>query len=210
MSKKVLVISPHSDDELYGAGGTLLKHKDNGDHVYGILICGDDEIRVKEYKKGMNEFGVKSTKILNFENAKLDVVSIRDLVNEIESYINEIKPDVLYIPAVSVHQDHTVTNEACIIACRPTAKYIPAEIYEYENPTYELGITKKFNPNFFINITNKINMKKKIFIKCYKSQNNKPFNNPLSIDKIIYWARFRGIQAGVDYAEAFQVVKIFK
>ena len=39
-AKKVLVVSPHPDDETLGCGGTLLKHKQNGDSTHclnGIL-----------------------------------------------------------------------------------------------------------------------------------------------------------------------------
>ncbi len=35
--KKVLFISVHPDDETLGAGGTILKHKNNGDQIFWLL-----------------------------------------------------------------------------------------------------------------------------------------------------------------------------
>ena len=38
MNNKVLIIAVHPDDETLGCGGTLLKHKNNGDEIHW-LIC---------------------------------------------------------------------------------------------------------------------------------------------------------------------------
>ena len=40
MSKRVVVISTHPDDETLGAGGTLLRHIANGDEVH-CIFCTD-------------------------------------------------------------------------------------------------------------------------------------------------------------------------
>lgn len=36
--KKILIISPHADDETLGAGGYLLKHRDLKDEIYWINV----------------------------------------------------------------------------------------------------------------------------------------------------------------------------
>ena len=41
--KKVIVIAPHPDDETLGCGGTLLKHKANGDEIYWLIVTNVDE-----------------------------------------------------------------------------------------------------------------------------------------------------------------------
>ena len=38
MLNKILVIAPHPDDETIGCGGTLLRHIDNKDEIYFLLI----------------------------------------------------------------------------------------------------------------------------------------------------------------------------
>ena len=39
----VLVISPHPDDETLGCGGTLYRHKQDGDNLYWNIITGIEE-----------------------------------------------------------------------------------------------------------------------------------------------------------------------
>ena len=37
---KILVIAPHPDDETLGCGGTLFRHKKEGDELYWGIITG--------------------------------------------------------------------------------------------------------------------------------------------------------------------------
>ena len=37
MKKKYLIIAVHPDDETLGCGGTLLKHKDDGDEIHWLI-----------------------------------------------------------------------------------------------------------------------------------------------------------------------------
>ena len=35
---KILIISPHPDDETLGCGGTILNHKDKGDEINWLIV----------------------------------------------------------------------------------------------------------------------------------------------------------------------------
>ena len=39
---KILIISPHADDETLGAGGSLLKFRDMGNDLYWINVTTTD------------------------------------------------------------------------------------------------------------------------------------------------------------------------
>ena len=41
--KKILVVAAHPDDETLGAGGTILKHKANGDNVSWLIVTNINE-----------------------------------------------------------------------------------------------------------------------------------------------------------------------
>lgn len=41
--KKLLVVSPHADDETLGAGGTLLRYSRNGNKIYWINVTNAKE-----------------------------------------------------------------------------------------------------------------------------------------------------------------------
>ena len=43
MPNKVIVIAVHPDDETLGCGGTLLKHKSNGDEIHWFIITAIKE-----------------------------------------------------------------------------------------------------------------------------------------------------------------------
>jgi len=47
MRNKILVVAPHPDDETLGCGGTLLRHKKNGDEIYWMIVTNID-VKTKE------------------------------------------------------------------------------------------------------------------------------------------------------------------
>ena len=55
---KVLVIAPHPDDEPLGCGGSLLRHRKNGDDLYWVICTSIKEKEgwpTKQVKKRNNE-----------------------------------------------------------------------------------------------------------------------------------------------------------
>ena len=47
---KVIVIAPHPDDETLGCGGTLLRHKLEGDEIHWMIMTKMDENIVGDEK----------------------------------------------------------------------------------------------------------------------------------------------------------------
>ena len=48
--KKIFVVAAHPDDEILGCGGTLLKHKKNGDKIFILFISDGVSARYKKKK----------------------------------------------------------------------------------------------------------------------------------------------------------------
>ena len=129
MDDKVLVVAPHPDDETLGCGGTLLKHKKNGDTIYWMIVTNIDidhgwldevvQKRQKEIDQVSQMYGFENTFKLDFPTTKLDSISYNDLIAKISDVIKEIEPSVVSLPNRSdIHTDHKVTFNAVMSCCK--------------------------------------------------------------------------------------------
>lgn len=216
MKNKILVVAVHPDDETLGCGGTLLKHKANGDQIHW-LICTtlkkDNNyyhIREKEIKKVSKLFDFNSYHQLEFETSKIDQYSMVELIEKISRVINKIKPDTIYLPfRGDVHSDHKKIFEASY-SCTKSFRYsFIKKIYMMETLSEtEFSLNNKkdiFVPNTFVNISKYINKKIRI-MKVYKSEISK-FPFPRSEKNIRALANFRGATCGYKHAESFMLLK---
>lgn len=217
--KKILIISPHPDDETLGLGGTIKKFSKMGCEIKIIIVSGhkpplypENEyiITLNEAKKVFKLLNVSSFEDLGLVATKLNEIPISDLNNKIEKNIKSFRPDVLFIPFPDRHIDHRIVFESSVVASRPKNKYYPKTILAYETLSEThwnvANIEPNFNPDFFINIDKEIDNKIKA-LKLYKSQINSK-NKSRSPDSCKSLARFRGSQNGCKYAEAFKVIRI--
>jgi len=217
---KIVVISAHPDDEVIGCGGTLLKHKANGDELYWIIITNVFENqgfskdlihgRQQEIEKIKNLMGFSTVHKLDYPTMGLDSSSINTMIPKISTLFNEIKPEVLYVMNRSdAHSDHRLTFDA-VMACTKSFRYpFIKKVLMYEcisETEFAPALPEKvFQPNYFVDVT-KCFDKKLEMMKVYKSElSEHPF--PRSLRNIEALATFRGASVGVDYAEAFQLIK---
>ena len=218
--KRVIVISAHPDDEILGVGGTLLKHKKSGDNLAWIIITGISETqgfskeRVKsrefEIQRVSDSIGFSKVFRLNYPTMSLNPQIVNEIIPKISSIFNEFEPEVIYVLNRSdVHSDHRYTFDA-ISACTKSFRYPFIKkvlMYECLSETEFAPILpeKVFQPNYFVDISDFF--KKKIEImQIYSSElGEHPF--PRSNRNIEALAVHRGAIVGVEYAEAFQVIK---
>lgn len=217
MSKRILIIATHPDDETLGCGGTLLKHIEAGDEVFWCIVTTYDQkttdnqvytSREKEIDKVMQAYSFSELIRLPFYTTTLDSTTIPQLISYFSTMIKRIQPDTLYLPyAFDVHSDHRVTFEA-IYSCTKSFRYpfIKRILMMETLSETEFAIpSQAFQPNVFIDISNF--MQKKIEImKIYKSElSDHPF--PRSIKSIEALATLRGSAAQCNYAESFMLLK---
>jgi len=217
---KVLVISVHPDDETLGCGGTILKHKDNGDEIFWLILTKvdksvgftDDFImkRKKEIKTVSQLYGFKKTFELDFITTKLHLADFNNIIDNISQVINYIKPQVVYMNNRSdIHTDHQIAAKA-ILSCTKSFRYPFIEkilMYECISET-EMAPPfpeNMFIPNVYSDISSYIDKKIEI-MKLYESEIHQP-PLPRSGENIKALARFRGASCGVEYAEAFMLVR---
>lgn len=223
MKNKVMVISAHPDDETLGVGGTLLKHKFNGDELYWIIgtkMIDKEKYTIEKINSRKNEikrvsesYGISKTFKLNYETTTLNSSSLSTLIPQISEIFNLVKPNIIYtLHNKDAHSDHRIISNATL-ACTKSFRYpYIKKVLMYEclsetelSPQLSENI---FIPNYFVDITDFIEHKIKI-MKIYESElGSHPF--PRSIDGIKALSTFRGLMVNMKYAEAFQVIKIIE
>lgn len=221
--KRVIVISAHPDDEVLGAGGTLLRHVQQGDKVYWLIATnvsveqGFSEERVKtrqeEIKKVEKLLGIEETFHLNYTPMRLSSGDLYEIIPRISKVFLDVKPEIIYcLNRSDAHSDHRVTFDA-VMACTKSFRYPFIKqvlLYECISETeFAPALHEKaFIPNYFVDIS--IFLKEKLkAMEIYKSEiGDHPF--PRSLKNIEALATYRGASVGVKFAEAFQLIKFIE
>lgn len=224
--RKVLVIAAHPDDEVLGCGGTVARLNKEG-HKITTLILGegvtsrDDTRDVKKREKNILELkedakkanailGVREVFFHNFHDNRFDTVPFLDVVKVIEKIKNQIKPDIIFTHyEKDLNIDHQVTYKAVITATRPLKGESVKEIYSFEIPSStEWSYPLSFSPNVFYDISETIDIKLKAFEE-YESE-LREYPHPRSLEGVKLIAKNWGMKVGLNYAEAFKIVRIIK
>ena len=162
--KKVIIIAPHPDDEVIGAGGTiikLIKKKCNVKIIY--MTSGrlnEKEIREQELKRVCNKLGVKHYIIGGVANQKLFGSKI------IAQIIEDFKPNVILMPFIlDDNDDHRKTH----LQFKAALKILPKANYKRKITVWSYQIYGPLIVNKVIDISDIIS-RKEALIKNYKSQ----------------------------------------
>lgn len=218
---KILFIAVHPDDETLGCGGTILKHKSQGDEIYWMIITaptknhpyGFSDQVIKErnelIKDVAEKYGFNRTIQCGFPTQMLHTVDLRELVVSLDSYINEIKPNIIYTMFRNdVHSDHRVAFDAVYSCTKSFRKPFIKKILMFEalsETEFAPAIpSTSFVPNVYVDITDFMDEKLEI-MSMYKPE-LMPEPYPRSLSSIDALARVRGSRCGVKYAEAFMLL----
>ncbi len=129
----ILVLAPHMDDEVFGCGGTLVKHiragarvtvvymtdgRKGNPSIYGKSLGAKDlreaeedlvTRRKREAEDAASLLGVQELVFLEFPDGALPCS--QEAVKKLESVLLRVKPDRVYLPSLlDHHADHWHTN----------------------------------------------------------------------------------------------------
>lgn len=218
---KVLVVAVHPDDETLGCGGTILRHKAEGDQVYWMVMTGPlkglmphftDEFLAQRdaMLQGIAAaYGFNETIKLNLPTQLLHTLDLRDIIQKISGVFRRIQPDIIYTMYNNdVHSDHRVAFNA-VYSCTKSFRYpfIKRILMIEALSETEFALSTQataFVPNVFVDITSYIEKKLDIMKMFDGEIMEDPYPRSLSAIKAL--ARVRGSRAGVMYAEAFQLL----
>lgn len=199
---RILAIGAHPDDVELGCGGLLIKAAEDGHEIYIYTATqggagGDPEVRVKEASRSAKFIGASSLWVDNLPDTRLREGF--ELISKLESRIDLVRPDVILTHHIrDVHHDHRAVAEATLEAGR----------YDSNILSYEVPLSRDFEPRVFFDITDTIGDKVEL-VNIFASQRRKAYTRANAIKGL---AEFRALQSRfhgeVEYVEAFDVVKL--
>ena len=203
--KNVLVLAPHTDDGELGLGGTINKLITEGKRVTYVAFSTAEEsvppgfpkdILKTEVRNATAKLGIKSENLIiySYQVRKLNYVR-QEILEELIKIRKREKYDLVFIPSLhDIHQDHTTIAQEGVRAFKNTT------ILGYELIWNNLS----FDTQCFVRLHD---IKAKIMaLKEYHSQGKRDY---LSDEFIYSLAKTRGVQVGSEYAEAFEVIRLF-
>jgi LmbE family N-acetylglucosaminyl deacetylase len=217
-----LTVTAHPDDEVLGFGATSHVLSGKGHTIYNLILSGqadarrhrpDIETLEEQTHLAQRLIGAEKPILGPFPNVRFNTVPHLELVQFIERYIEELQPDLVFTHhPYDLNNDHYHTSKACQAAVRLSQRK-PVKpvrgLYLMEIPSstdWAFPVDgQTFQPNTFIEVGME-GVKRKIeALHAYEGV-MRPYPHPRSEEAVTGLAAMRGGQAGVRYAEAFQMV----
>jgi LmbE family N-acetylglucosaminyl deacetylase len=199
----VLAIGAHPDDIEFGCAGMLTKYAERGHGVFMFVasdgaLGGRPELRRREQEESRAVLGAQKVFWGGYRDTEIPYD--RGLIVRLEEVLREVQPRMILVNSPEdTHQDHRNLAHAAMSATR----YVPNFLF-FEGPS-----TVNFAPNCFTEIDKAVLDRKLASLEAHRSQVTKTNIEDLTILELaVSTANFRGIQARVKYAEAFQSVRL--
>jgi N-acetylglucosamine malate deacetylase 1 len=177
VAKKILVISPHPDDESIGCGGLLLAHVGNAEIQIVTVYNGDGGGALEEgpwisdlaYRDRLVEVrrreleqvaaALQASKVTHFDVSDCDGVPGSKEIAALRGILRDFAPEVVLLPwLLDKHPHHRATNRIFAEA----AQFLDLMVLGYE-------IWGLLSPNAFFDISNVLDRKREL-ISLYASQ----------------------------------------
>ncbi len=229
--RRLLVVSPHADDEILGCGGLMARvlaeisssrvlvvilgtgTVKNGETGYEVTAT-EREQELADAIKTLSKHSLPDSRIdysvlYSGMELQLDTIGMRRIVTDLDTIISEFQPTAALVCYASHHQDHQIAAQAAIAAMRPA----PSNRIQFRG-LYEYGYLEAWSAGnhirmskAYVDISTYLEVKLAAFQE-YKSQQRPDPTDLRSLDSIETLAKVRGIEAGVPYAEAFMPLSI--
>jgi LmbE family N-acetylglucosaminyl deacetylase len=204
-NKRILVLAPHTDDGELGCGGTIVRALEEGAEVYYAALSTAEESVPETFPKDQLKREVKLATaalgipedhliIYNYTVRKLNYVR-QEILEDLVKLNKEINPDLVFLPVEhDMHQDHSTVAKEGLRAF----KHCTILAYEL------IWNNIRFQSSAFVRLEEKHVRQKIQALAQYKTQEGKAY---MKADFIRGLARVRGTQTGVEFAEAFELIR---
>jgi len=225
---RVLVLSPHPDDEVIGCGGLIHKVKEHGGQVFVSFTTLGDTRDVSDTGQSTAQQRTAEIEhvagILKYDewdialpgagyHLRLDAMPAVDLIATIERdcrlSLEAVEPTVVLLPSpLSYNQDHRAVAEAALTALRPMGTgRPPVELVAiFEEVADQWTWRADVAPNLFVELDRADVDAKLAAMRAYASQ-VRPHPHTRSQEALEHMTVVRGAHSGVAYAEAYRGVR---
>lgn len=136
MTRRLLCVFAHPDDEVFCAGGTIAKYSEQGYEIMVVSVTKGDagqirdaniatrrtlgSVRAGELQKSCQFLGAQHAVCLDYGDGTLKKLDIQVLVAEVVKIIRQFRPEVVITfgpDGAYGHPDHIVIGEATTTAC---------------------------------------------------------------------------------------------
>ncbi len=204
--KRVLVISPHTDDGELGAGGTIARFLGEGKDVHYVAFSGCElsvpeglpkDILRKECMHATDSIGLSAERVKLMDYQVRTFPEHRQQILEDLVKINrELQPDLVMVPSSQdMHQDHGTIFREALRAFKGNAS-----IWGYEHPWNNLT----FTTDIFVKLNEEHVRKKLKALSEYKSQASRGYMKESNVRSLL---TSRGAQLDTEYAETFELIR---
>jgi LmbE family N-acetylglucosaminyl deacetylase len=136
MTRRLLCVFAHPDDEVFCAGGSIAKYSAQGYEIMVVSVTKGDAgqirdaniatrktlgtVRAQEFQQSCSHLGVQHAVCLDYGDGTLQSLEIEVLVADVVRIIREYRPEVVITfgpDGAYGHPDHIAIGEATTIAC---------------------------------------------------------------------------------------------
>lgn len=213
---EILAIVAHPDDMETHCGGVMAKYHEAGHRCWVIVTTNGNkgsmtespqqiaEIRKKEQLRACRVLGMEPPVFLDFEDNMLENTLTFQLC--LTAAIRKVNPDVIFTHfPQDGSNDHKATARAVmdsLISLRFPNMPIEAPVMNKQPSVFffdsDGGVG--FLPEIYIDITNEMEKK----VQAFSMHESQTAYDPRYMEDVKLLSRFRGYQAGYQYAEAFR------
>ncbi|HEY5937307.1 MAG TPA: PIG-L deacetylase family protein [Kofleriaceae bacterium] len=197
---RVLAFGAHPDDLEVGAGGLLARLSAEGAEVtMGVVsIPNNVEVRRAEAKAGADIIDADIFVLFDEKPCRVEDIPMHELVRRFDQLVGDVRPDlVITHSAFDLHWDHGLVNRATVSALRRT----PCDLLAFLSSP-EMNAQSRAIGQCFADITTTMETKIRA-INAHNSQVPK-----LDLESSRDLARAMGRISGVQYAEAYEVLRV--
>jgi LmbE family N-acetylglucosaminyl deacetylase len=216
-----MVLAPHCDDETIGCGGLIARVLREGGRATVAVLRDEGPVRWAEmdaaagvYRRSGGVFHVERAVVPELQVTLSDWLnSYRTdlLVKIIEGFLERDRPELVVIPSpAETHQEHKAVYEAAMIAMRPsggTDRWRPPRIVTFEHLADAWRRTTPVVPaSWYVELKLPDIVIQGEAMAAHESQVRPP-PSERSLEALQNLAKVRGAEAGVEWAEAFAVLR---